>query len=56
MGFHPVAVVGKFYKNMKETAVYKGKNNTKSQNTQNRKTNKQIKKTNIKRILTNLSQ
>ena len=28
MGFHPMAVVGKLVKNMKETAVYKIRNNT----------------------------
>jgi len=57
MGFHPVAVVGKLYKNVKETAIYNGRNNTKTQKKQNRKqTYKSKKQTKKKKILTNLSQ
>jgi 23S rRNA maturation mini-RNase III len=36
LGFHPLAVVGKLVQKY-ETAIYKRGNNTKAQNTQNRK-------------------
>jgi hypothetical protein len=49
-GFHSVAVVGKLVKkNKKERVIYKRRNKTKTQNTQNRK-HKQNKKTSIKII------
>jgi hypothetical protein len=44
MGFQPVAVVGKVYKNVKETAIYNGRNNTKKQKKQNRKQTYKSKK------------
>ena len=41
LGIHPVAAVGRLYKNKRETAIYKGRNNTqkntKTQNIQNGK-------------------
>ena len=55
LGFHTVAAVGRLYRNRKETAMYRRgnnkPNNTKAQNTQNRKQTYQPK-TNTQTILT----
>jgi hypothetical protein len=57
LGFNQVTVVGKLVKNNKGTVIYKRRNNTqnntKAQNTQNRKMYK-IRK-NIRRILEDMS-
>jgi uncharacterized membrane protein len=58
LGFLPVAVVGKLvqkWETVKCRRRNNTQNNTKAQNTQNRKQNIQNKKTDLKRILRNIS-